>query len=203
MLMASLSPLAIWNLLFGMTILLNLVKQQLQQHIYRYSMNNCPVNSCQQHQHCRYTYAQTRTLNLTSPNQPEHSSGISVTSPHLNLLLVLKQGCLKDVPQRKVLTLYIKRVACQFSNALPVSRFHCLVGHQFEQRHHVIEVLDGLAQVLVCLPLLEGSWQLATPAAHTVCVQTYCNSACLCHKRVKHNYAVAQWSERRTVNRES
>ena len=90
----------------------------------------------------------------------------SKLQPHLNLFLELQQRRLQDVPEGKVVTLHVEDVPGDVGNALPVPRLHGLVGHQLQQRHHLVEVVDGFLQVLKCWPVLERLGKFPTSAAN-------------------------------------
>lgn len=49
------------------------------------------------------------------------------------------------------------------SNSFPVSRHHCLVGHEFQQRAALTEFINSFFKVQEGRPLLESTWQFATP----------------------------------------
>lgn len=50
----------------------------------------------------------------------------------------------------------------EFDEALPVSVFHGLVGHQVQQRTQLVEVVDCLLERREGWPLLQALRQLAT-----------------------------------------
>lgn len=84
---------------------------------------------------------------------------------HLNLLLVLEEWGFQNVPQGEVLSLHIEDMTCGLLHALPMTWLHGFVGHQFQQRNHFIEVINSRAQVIKCLPFLQGTWETTTPEA--------------------------------------
>lgn len=81
----------------------------------------------------------------------------------LNVLLELQERRVHDVPEAEVLAVHLKRSADHLCNALPVTRLHCLVGHELKQRTHVVEVVDRLLECVEGRPLLQPLRKLATP----------------------------------------
>ena len=59
--------------------------------------------------------------------------------------------------------MHIKCVACELGDAVPVPVLHGAVGHQFQQRTGLVEVIDLLLQVIERLPLFQALGELAAP----------------------------------------
>ena len=96
------------------------------------------------------------------------------TPPYLNLLLVLEQGSLQKISECKVVTLDVERCPGHLLHAFPVPCLHGFVGHQFQQRHHLVEVVNLLPQLFESWPVLQGFRQLATPCTtQTKQLQSY------------------------------
>lgn len=77
---------------------------------------------------------------------------------YLNLFLELQQWCFKNVAKREALTLNVEGMSSQVSYPLPVARLHGFVGHQLQQRHHFIEVINCFLKILKCGPVFQCFW---------------------------------------------
>lgn len=80
---------------------------------------------------------------------------------HLDVLLKLKQGGIHDVPEAEVVAVHLQRPADDLRDALPMTRLHGLVGHEFEERTHVVEVVDGLLEGVEGWPFLQALRELS------------------------------------------
>jgi len=87
--------------------------------------------------------------------------------PHLNIFLAFEQRSFKYILQTEVFILQIKVMLQYFHDALPMTWFHCLIGHQFQQWTHIIEVIHCSLQSMKCWPLFQSFRQLSTPASST------------------------------------
>lgn len=80
---------------------------------------------------------------------------------HLDVLLELQQGGVHDVPEAEVVAVHLQRPADDLRDALPMTRLHGLVGHEFEERTHVVEVVDGLLEGVEGRPFLQALRELS------------------------------------------
>ena len=154
----------------------------LQQHILVLAQQHPTHMSRLQQQHILTTWHIPEIHRCAGSNNRHNNC-----STHFYLLLVLQERGLKDVAQCEVLTLYVECVSSEFCDALPMSWLHGLVSHQLQQWHHVIEVLNGLAQVLIRLPLLQGPRKFTTSAENTDGIQTLA-IPCLQHTHTTLHY---------------
>ena len=86
---------------------------------------------------------------------------------YLNVFFVFQQWSFKYVFQTEIFTLQIKVMFQNLHDALPMTWFHCLVSHQFQQWTHIIEVIHCTLESMECWPLFQSFRQLPTPASST------------------------------------
>lgn len=74
--------------------------------------------------------------------------------PYLYILLELQQRRVHDVPETEVLAVHVEGLVDDLRYALPVAGLHGLVGHEFQERTHVVEVIDRLLEGVEGRPFL-------------------------------------------------
>lgn len=100
------------------------------------------------------------------PSQPIPTS--KTKGIHLDILLELQQGGVHDVPEAEVVAVHLQRPTDDFCDALPMARLHGLIGHEFEERTHVVEVVDGLLEGVEGRPFLQALREFSASVEKTI-----------------------------------
>lgn len=74
--------------------------------------------------------------------------------PYLYIFLELQEWRVHDVPEAKVLAVHVEGLVDDLRDALPVAGLHGLIGHEFQERTHVVEVVDRLLEGVEGRPFL-------------------------------------------------